>query len=115
MAEFLSDEPAKGELVLLLLCHNLSFADVALVIDEQKSNSKGAGSHKRRQLYWEVSDQGILKTYPAFSLGGWGMMDTGWFIVKPRSFSITHPILSAIPPLPITFILTMTFLSPYNP
>jgi hypothetical protein len=53
MADFAGNDPMKGQLVLLILCHNLPFVDVAAIIDECKNNSKGAGSHKRRQLYWE--------------------------------------------------------------
>ena len=61
MAEF-SNDPVAGELLLLLLCNNIAFADVAAVVEELKNNSKGAGSHKRRQLYWDGYGSMINKT-----------------------------------------------------
>ena len=57
MAEFESAEPKAGELMLLLLCNNLPYSEVAAVVDELKSNSKGVGTHKRRQLYWDAYGQ----------------------------------------------------------
>ena len=43
-----------GDLVVLLLCNGMNFGELAAVIEELKNKSKGAGTHARRELYWQA-------------------------------------------------------------
>ena len=56
MADFAGKEEGfqAKELLLLVLCVNLTGEDAMKVVEELKSDSKKASTHKRRQLYWEA-------------------------------------------------------------
>jgi len=44
----------KKELLLLVLSNGLSFGELAATLETAKSSSKSCGSHRARELYWEV-------------------------------------------------------------
>ena len=45
---------SNGELLVLMLSNGMSFGELAAVIEELKNKSKGAGTHARRELYWQA-------------------------------------------------------------
>ena len=45
---------ATGEILVLLLSNGMSFGELAAVIEELKNKSKGAGTHARRELFWQA-------------------------------------------------------------
>lgn len=64
--------PAPIELQLLVLSGGMSGGELAAVLEHLKDKSKGASTHKRRELYWNAYGSMITKTSslegPAFCL-----------------------------------------------
>lgn len=46
-----AEEPS---LLVLVLCCGMTFGELAATIEKLKESSKSAGSHKRRELYWDA-------------------------------------------------------------
>jgi hypothetical protein len=62
MAEFDGKVSGPGSLQLLVLSNGLDYDDLAAALDKLKSDSKNAGTHKRRVLYWEGYSAMISRT-----------------------------------------------------
>ena len=62
MAPKAAAAPAPLELQLLVLSGGMSGAELAKTLEDLKEKSKGASTHKRRELYWNAYGQMISKT-----------------------------------------------------
>ena len=62
MADAKKAAAAPVELQVLVLCGGMSGAELAVTLEGLKEKSKGASTHKRRELYWNAYGQMVSKT-----------------------------------------------------